>query len=100
MNERDIGGPPSIGAYRVGTNFNPSGADSVNRLKEHGARFIDECQRQWDDMAKAQPDEPTQADEDLFMEQSRLFRIAQERAEEAAMWAVKAATKRPRGGAA
>ena len=87
---------PTLGEYRVGIELNPSGNPDVIALKQKAAAFIDECQRQWDAFAKAQDDDPTQADEDLFMERSRLYRLAQDGVEGAAMWAVKAATKRPR----
>lgn len=108
MSERDIGGPQSIGAYRVGTNFNPSGSDDVNRLKEHAAKFIDECQRQWaaicerereHERADAGPGasavhEATTLGPSRFREQAVCFDRAMREAESAAMWAVKAATKR------
>ena len=91
-----MGHKQTIGEYRVGRLFDPSGDPAVHRLQDAAADFIDECQSQWDKLAEAQPDNATQADIDLFMEQSRLFGIAQEQAEQAAMWAVKACTKRER----
>ena len=86
----------TFGEYRVDRSFDPSGDPAVHRLQDLAADFIDECQRRWDAFAEAQPESPDQADIDLFMERSRLFGIAQEQAEQAAMWAVKAATKRER----
>ena len=86
---------PTLGEYRVGITFNPSGSPDVIALKQKAAAFIDECQRQWEAFVKAHPESPPQDKADLFMERSRLYRLAQDGVEGAAMWAVKAATKKP-----
>lgn len=63
----------SIGAERVREDFNPSGADMVNKIKRYTADLIDLC-------------------EELKHRDERLAALAQTAYEEAAMWAVKAAT--------
>ena len=63
----------SIGAQRVRESFNPSGDDMVNKIKRYTADLIDLCE-------ELKPLEP------------RLAALAQTSYEEAAMWAVKAAT--------
>lgn len=73
---------PSIGDYRVGINFNPGGLGQVSEIKAAAARFIDLC----DELCRLQPATP---------ETDRLWALAMTHAEDAAMWAVKAATKPP-----
>lgn len=70
------------GEYRVGIDFNPSGDDMVGRLKRAAADLIDLVEE-----IEAQPDAEVP-------EVQRLKALAQTHIEDAAMWAVKAATKR------
>jgi hypothetical protein len=63
----------SIGTDRVRLSFNPSSDSMVDRLKKKTADLIDLC-------------------EELKSKDPRLAALAQSRFEEAAMWAVKAAT--------
>jgi hypothetical protein len=63
----------SIGEDRVRTNFNPSADSVVDRIKQKSAELIDLC-------------------ETLKPLDGRLAALAQTKYEEAAMWAVKAAT--------
>jgi len=63
----------STGAERVREDFNPSGDDMVTKIKRYTADLIDLC-------------------EDLKNLDPRLASLAQTAYEEAAMWAVKAAT--------
>lgn len=63
----------SIGALRVREDFNPSKDDMVTKIKRYTADLIDLC-------------------EDLKQLDPRLAALAQTAYEEAAMWAVKAAT--------
>lgn len=63
----------SIGTDRVRLNFNPSGDDYVDRIKRLTAELIDIC-------------------EGFRPADVRLAALAQTAYEEAAMWAVKAAT--------
>jgi len=63
----------SIGAMRVREDFNPSQDNMVTKLKRYTADLIDLC-------------------EDLKHLDPRLASLAQTAYEEAAMWAVKAAT--------
>ena len=71
------------GEYRVGINFNPSQDDTVARIKRAAADLID--------MIETIPGYEMQ---DLRgNEVGRLKSLAQTHIEDAAMWAVKAATK-------
>lgn len=72
----------SLGAYRVRESFNPSGASTVDLIKRHTADLIDMCE------------EMKNKDVSLMgtQEKARLCALAQTAYEEAAMWAVKAAT--------
>lgn len=63
----------SVGEQRVRTNFNVTGDDTVTRIKQMSAQLIDLC-------------------EELKSKDPRLASLAQTAYEEAAMWAVKAAT--------
>ena len=65
------------GGYRVGINFNPSNDSIVDQIKQKAADLIDLIETIPADTA----DRP------------RLKALAQTAIEEAAMWAVKAATK-------
>lgn len=67
----------TLGEYRVGTTFNPSASTAVDQIKKLAADFIN--------LVDALPaDNP---------EVIRLKSLAMTHAEDAAMWAVKAATK-------
>jgi acetolactate synthase small subunit len=72
------------GEYRVGITFNPSGDDLVNQIKRQAADLIDLIEAI--DAHKGG---------DPNTEVMRLKSLAQTQAEDAAMWAVKAATKGP-----
>jgi len=63
----------TIGEQRVRTEFNPSNNDIVSQIKQKSAELINLC-------------------EDLKNNDGRTALIAQTKYEEAAMWAVKAAT--------
>ncbi len=65
------------GEYRVGINFNPSADDMVGKIKRAAADLIDLI-------------ETIPADTE---DRPRLKALAQTHIEDAAMWAVKAATK-------
>lgn len=73
------------GEYRVGINFNPSQDDVVGQIKRQAADLIDLIETV---PVPLQPNDPTH-----WAEVMRLKSLAQTAAEEAAMWAVKAATK-------
>lgn len=77
----------TLGEYRVGIDFNPSGDPHVTKLKQLAADFIDACERAID----AVP-----ASKAVDGEFKRLMALAMTHAEDAAMWAVKAVTKKPR----
>ena len=63
----------TIGEQRVRTDFNANGSDAVIRIKNATADLINEC-------------------EELKAKDDRLASLAQTAYEEAAMWAMKAAT--------
>ena len=63
----------SIGEDRVRTKFNPSADSMVDKIKQQSAALIDLC-------------------ETLKPKDARLAALAQTHYEDAAMWAVKAAT--------
>jgi hypothetical protein len=63
----------TIGELRVRTDFNASGSDIVTNIKAKSAELINLC-------------------EELKAKDGRLASLAQTAYEEAAMWAVKAAT--------
>ena len=69
----------SLGANRVRESFNPGGDELVNKIKRFTADLIDLCQ----EGKEANDDDP---------EEIRLWALAQTCYEDAAMWAVKAAT--------
>lgn len=73
----------TLGQYRVGVSFNPSGSTAVDDIKTVAAGLIDLI-----DQTGELTDDP-----DLDAERVRCARIAMEHAEAAAMWAVKAITK-------
>lgn len=75
------------GEYRVGINFNPSADDMVGKIKRAAADLIDLVET-----IKANTD-----GHDTVVEVIRLKSLAQTHIEDAAMWAVKAATKQPMG---
>lgn len=84
-----VGRPQTLGAYRVGISFNPSGDARVNAIKAMAASFIDLCEM-YRDLAAA-------SDSETKAEVNRLLALAETHIEDAAMWAVKAVTKPPRG---
>lgn len=72
------------GQYRVGVSFNPSGSGVVDEIKQQAAMLIDSIDKigdakEMDDITKG--------------EVARLKALAMTAVEDAAMWAVKAATK-------
>jgi hypothetical protein len=71
----------TIGERRVRTEFNPSGVGNVNFIKENSAKLINVCEEM-----------KPQGYEKVDIEKLRLISLAQTSYEEAAMWAVKAAT--------
>jgi hypothetical protein len=73
----------SLGAERVRESFNPSKDSTVDKIKRYTADLIDLCE------------ESSQRGESVAFhgnEEKRLWALAMTAYEEAAMWAVKAAT--------
>lgn len=73
----------TTGEYRVGITFNPGGNEMVNRIKQAAADLIDLVES----IPKPENDVAT------TNEIGRLKSLAMTHIEDAAMWAVKAATK-------
>lgn len=73
------------GEYRVGVTFNPSNNPMVDEIKSISAKFIDLIE-----------EIPSDRESEVGNERGRLKALAQTDVENAAMWAVKAATKQPR----
>ena len=71
------------GEYRVGISFNPSGDDMVGQIKRKAADLIDLIETI-----------TTDGETDQYIEVCRLKALAQTNIETAAMYGVKAATKR------
>lgn len=84
MPEVPNGRPPTLGEGRVRSSFNPNQAPHVAELKQQAAAFIDYC-----DSLRSKADELLPSE---VGELHRLISLAQTHAEDAAMWAVKAAT--------
>jgi hypothetical protein len=72
----------TLGEYRVGIDFNPGGNEAVDRIKRAAADLIDLIA----DLDGSLSETP---------EKGRLKSLAMTHIEDGAMWAVKAATKRP-----
>jgi hypothetical protein len=72
----------SLGAQRVRESFNPSRDSAVDKIKRYSADLIDICE----DLKSLVASDKNPS------EQLRLVALAQTAYEEAAMWAVKAAT--------
>lgn len=72
----------TLGEYRVGITFNPSGNELVDKIKRAAADLIDLINLETEE----RPDP----------EIGRLRSLALTHIEDGAMWAVKAATKSPR----
>ena len=68
----------TTGEYRVGISFNPSKIPEVDKIKQAAADLIDMVE---------------DLDDDGDGEKKRLKALAMTHVEDAAMWAVKAATK-------
>lgn len=81
-------GPLSLGEYRVGVTFNPSKSELVDAIKARAASLLDLIDSIPTDIDLKEADHAA-----VNAERVRLKTIAAEYVENAAMWAVKAATK-------
>lgn len=78
------------GQYRVGVAFNPSNMTVVDAIKAKAAELIDLIE----EIPNRVPDQHGgETDDARAAERGRCKAVAQTAAEDAAMWAVKAATK-------
>ncbi len=83
----------TLGEQRVRTSFNVTNDDTVTHLKNKTAELIDLLQSARNTAAVSGPDGESPAQyQQRCGEQNRLIALAQTTYEEAAMWAVKAAT--------
>lgn len=85
-------GELSIGERRVRTTFNPSNDSTVEKLKQKTAELINILDAMRNDEVSKTYDKSEEAKKMLSGEKLRLIALAQTAYEEAAMWAVKAAT--------
>lgn len=82
----------SLGEKRVRTDFNVSGSSVADSIKQKTAELINDLQAIRNDEAAKTYDKSVYAKNEISGEKFRLISIAQTTYEEAAMWAVKAAT--------
>jgi hypothetical protein len=83
---------PTLGEQRVRTTFNPSNESVVDRIKQKSAELIDLLQAERNDEVSKTYDKTPEQLQAQSGEKLRLISLAQTAYEEAAMWAVKAAT--------
>lgn len=82
----------TLGEKRIRVAFNPSGESVVDKIKQQSAELIDLLQAvRVDEVSKTYNESP-EAMREKSGEKLRLISLAQTAYEEAAMWAVKAAT--------
>lgn len=77
------------GEFNVGISFNPGGHPQVDSIKQKSAALIDELESY-----RPAPPLAGHKSSRAENEQQRLISLAQTKIEEAAMWAVKAVTKK------
>ena len=82
----------TIGELRVRADFNPSQNDAVSQLKQKTAELINLLQAIRNDEASKTYGDSEAHLKELSGEKLRLISLAQTEYENAAMWAVKAAT--------
>jgi hypothetical protein len=82
----------TIGEKRIRTSFNPSNASDVDVIKQKSAELIDLLDAIRNDEVSKTYELSPEAKQELSGEKLRLISLAQTAYEEAAMWAVKAAT--------
>lgn len=85
---------PTTGEKRVRTSFNPANDSVVDQIKQKTAALIDLCDGIKNDDAVSEKGANLSPEDyrAAFGEKHRLVSLAQTAYEEAAMWAVKAAT--------
>jgi hypothetical protein len=83
---------PTLGEQRVRIDFNVTGSSIVDEIKTKSAELINLMQRLKNDEASRTYDKTVEEFQALSGEKIRLISLAQTTYEEAAMWAVKAAT--------
>jgi hypothetical protein len=82
----------TLGEKRVRVTFNPSNDGLVDQIKQKTASLINDLEAIKNDEASKTYDKTPDAKQAVSGEKIRLIALAQTAYEEAAMWAVKAAT--------
>lgn len=82
----------TLGEARVRTDFNVSGSGVVDTIKQKTAELINVLQAIRNDEVSKTYEKSPEVKQELSGEKLRLISLAQTTFEEAAMWAVKAAT--------
>ena len=82
----------TLGEQRVRTEFNPSKEGVVDQIKQKSAELINLMQAIRNDEVSKTYDKSVEAKNEVSGEKLRIISLAQTAYEEAAMWAVKAAT--------
>lgn len=82
----------SIGEKRVRADFNANGSELVDTIKQETAKLINLLDGMRNSEASKTYDKSDAAMKEMSGEKFRLISLAQTSFEEAAMWAVKAAT--------
>lgn len=82
----------TLGQKRVRTSFNPSSGSIVDTIKQKTAELIDLCHAMRNDEVVKPENSSPEALQANAAEKFRCIALAQTAYEEAAMWAVKAAT--------
>lgn len=82
----------TIGEQRVRTEFNPANSGTVDQIKQISAELINILDAIKNDEVSKTYDKSPEAKQVVSGEKLRLIALAQTAYEEAAMWAVKAAT--------
>lgn len=82
----------TLGERRVRVEFNPDALDTVALIKNKSAELINYCQAMRNDEVVKPENNTPHALQENAGEKFRLLALAQTAFEEAAMWAVKAAT--------
>lgn len=82
----------SLGERRVRIDFNVSGSTTVDNIKSKTAELINDLEAIRNDEVSKTYDQTPEIKQQVSGEKLRLIALAQTTYEEAAMWAVKAAT--------
>jgi hypothetical protein len=82
----------TVGEIRIRVKFNPSNNGSVDQIKQKTAAIINDLEAMRNEEASKTYDKSPEVLQAVSGEKMRLISLAQTAYEDAAMWAVKAAT--------